>query len=124
MPDRSFIMEIILRARDETARGFASAFGQMEAYDKKLDEQRVKSDALTETNNRLAKSHKDLENSQKRLVRGNDEVRRAQENYRVSTQQLARTEGQYSRGSLTDAAKLRDAKLQVARAQDNLRLSI
>lgn len=42
MPDRSYIIEILLRARDETARAFASAMGELEAYDKAVEESNKK----------------------------------------------------------------------------------
>lgn len=45
MADRDYIVDVILQARDDTARAFASATGQLEAYDKLLDEQKTKNEA-------------------------------------------------------------------------------
>lgn len=56
MADRQYIIEVLLQARDDMARAFAQATGELEAYDAELEKQKTKTDAAKASQAEYAKS--------------------------------------------------------------------
>lgn len=67
MADRQYIIEVLLQARDDMARAFAEATGQIKAYDTLLDEQKKKQDAARSSQVGYAKEIEKQTSAQKRL---------------------------------------------------------
>jgi hypothetical protein len=131
MADRSFIIEVLLKARDDTARAFASAMGEMAAYDAALDKQRSKNDALVESNGKLIRSNKELEDVTGRVAQGHvgtqkatQKIIDAQARYQKSTEDLTRSQARQRDGDLVSTQKLTRARAEQNRAEKALTKAI
>lgn len=78
MADRTYLIEVILQARNDMARAFAEATGEIDAYDKKLEEQAAKTKALQETQREFAK---DFESGTPLLERRTKAIQALNEQY-------------------------------------------
>lgn len=124
MADRSFIIEVLLKARDDTARAFASAMGNMEAYDALMDKQKARSEGQIRVNERLTKSEKDVHEAKMGVAQGNEEILKSQARYEVAAQKAARAEKQYQEGNIASAVAQLKARKALGAAQLDLRAKI
>lgn len=120
MADRSYIIEVLLQARDDTARAFASAAGKMEAYDALLDEQKKKTDAQVDANGRLIRSNESIADVHGKVAQGVKKVVDAQARYQQSSDRLAKTQREYQEGDLVRAKRLAEARAKLISAEKNL----
>ncbi len=121
MADASYIIDLILRARDDTAAAFASALGNQELFNKALDDSATQADknakAFQRSNADIQRSTKETAASLNEVRAANKEILDQQVVVEQAAKRIAKTQADQSlsqrerlKRQIDDNARLKDAQ--------------